>query len=272
MESLSFIRKRFYFLLKRKGAGSLRKIHVLLKKEEIVQEKLEDKIVVVLDILLATTTITTALSHGAKEVIPVLNKEEAMAEANDRTEGSFLLVGEEQGRKINGFLSPNPKRLIDKVANKTVILATTNGTVALRKSHAAKRVLVASLLNCSAVVDELLARHKDDTIVVVCSGSSNEFCLEDFYGAGYFIHSLLSKSSSNNWTMTDSALSAYHFYEGIGKNVSDLFYETRVGKMLIEQRMKETVSFACQHDAYEIVPTMVDKKYIRSKNISGAAI
>lgn len=50
------------------------KVHVLLKKEEILEEKLEDKIVVVLDVLLATTTITTVLSHGAEKVIPVLIK------------------------------------------------------------------------------------------------------------------------------------------------------------------------------------------------------
>lgn len=256
-----------------KEVFGLGKVHVLLKKEEILEEKLEDKIVVVLDVLLATTTITTVLSHGAEKVIPVLNKEEALMEANKQTENTYILVGEEQGMSIDGFMSPNPVRLKDKVANKTVILATTNGTVALKNAVSAKRLLVASLLNCGAVVEEMLARYENETVVVVCSGSSNEFCLEDFYGAGYFIHSLLSRTNWNDWEMSDSALSAYHFYQGIGKNnVSDLFYETRVGRMLIRQGIKESVTFACAHDKYDTVPEMIDQKYVGLHNKSSATV
>lgn len=101
-------------------------------------------------------------------------------EANKQTENTYILVGEEQGMSIDGFMSPNPVRLKDKVANKTVILATTNGTVALKNAVSAKRLLVASLLNGGAVVEEMLARYENETVVVVCSGSSNEFCLEDW--------------------------------------------------------------------------------------------
>ncbi|MDA3130013.1 2-phosphosulfolactate phosphatase [Aliibacillus thermotolerans] len=74
-------------------------------------------------------------------------------EANKQTENTYILVGEEQGMSIDGFMSPNPVRLKDKVANKTVILATTNGTVALKNAVSAKRLLVASLLNGGAVVE-----------------------------------------------------------------------------------------------------------------------
>ena len=81
------------------------KIHVLLKKEELEQEKINnEKIVVVFDILLATSTITTLLAHGANEVIPVLNFEEAISEEKQRNDENVLKVGEYRGKPIDGFL------------------------------------------------------------------------------------------------------------------------------------------------------------------------
>ena len=55
----------------------MRKIHVLTRKEEINPTKIVDCTAVIIDVLLATTTIATTLSHGAKEVIPVMDQLEA---------------------------------------------------------------------------------------------------------------------------------------------------------------------------------------------------
>ena len=55
------------------------KVHVLTKKEELDTVRLTGKVVVVLDILFATTTMVTALAHGAKEVVPVLDESAAWA-------------------------------------------------------------------------------------------------------------------------------------------------------------------------------------------------
>ena len=75
------------------------KIHVLLKKEELDSERLPGKVVVVLDVLFATSSIVAALAHGAVEVVPALNGEAALQEAARRPEGSYVLSGELQ---LNG--------------------------------------------------------------------------------------------------------------------------------------------------------------------------
>src|SRR5699024_1040831 len=109
------------------------KINVILKKEDVDPLQItKDHVVVVLDILLATSTIVSLLHAGAREVYPVMDKMEALSLSKSMCEKSTLLIGEEKGGLIDGFLAPNPLSLHSVVQNKTVILSTTNGTVAIR--------------------------------------------------------------------------------------------------------------------------------------------
>ena len=108
------------------------KIHLLMKKEEIQAVKIADrnKYAVVLDVLLATTTIVSALKDGAKEVIPVLHSNEAMELAKGFQQGECVLAGELDAKPIDGFIYPSPTLIGESIKGKTLILSTTNGTVA----------------------------------------------------------------------------------------------------------------------------------------------
>ena len=99
------------------------KLHLLLKKEEIDEVKMQKgKTAVIFDVLLATSTISTCFLHGATEVVPVLNGEEARQYARAQEKGSFCLVGEFNGKLIEGFLDPNPLGLKRQIAGKAVVL------------------------------------------------------------------------------------------------------------------------------------------------------
>ena len=106
------------------------KIHVLMKKEELDKVRLSGKIVVVLDILFATSTMVTALAHGATEVIPVLDESAARAESGRYRD--CVVAGELDADTIPGFAHPAPLALLKHgVQGKSVIFSTTNGTVAM---------------------------------------------------------------------------------------------------------------------------------------------
>ncbi len=236
------------------------KIHLLLKKEDIDRQKMaNNKIAVVFDVLLATSTITSALQFGAKEVIPVLDGKEAEKEAEGREKDRFVLVGEYQGRTIDGFLSPNPLELREKIEGKSVILSTTNGTVALKNSADAKRVYAASLLNCEAIAQHILQDFQEETIVVVCSGSSNEFNVEDFQGAGCLIDCLI-KGYGKDVYLTDSAYAAHSFYHAHNQNSDHILKASRVGRMLSKHGFDEEIQFVSQENIFSIVPMLIDKK------------
>lgn len=239
------------------------KIHVLFKKEELNNQKLkENKVVVVFDILLATSTITTALEYGATEVIPVLNSREAKEEEVGRKKGSYVLVGEYQGLIIEGFHSPHPQALQGKITDKSVILSTTNGTVAIRNASEAQKIYIASLLNAKSVVQKIIENYKNETILLVCAGSSGEFNVEDFYGAGYFIESILTNSGLD-FEFTDSAYAALQFYKGGVNKGNEFLQNSTVGRMLTRHGFEQEIEFVLNHDLYDIVPYVKGNKIVK---------
>lgn len=237
------------------------KLHLLMKKEDIDEDKLnQDKIAVIFDVLVATSTITAALYYGAKEVIPVLNEEDAKKEAKGREKASFVLVGEYEGRTIEGFLDPNPLRLKEVINGKTMILSTTNGTVAVRKATRAKKVYICSILNGQSVADTMKVGHKNETIILICSGSSGQFCIEDFYGAGYFLDCLMG-DANQNWELTDAAQAALLFYRGTPSGV-EVLRSSRVGQMLLNYGFRDDIDHVAQRGIMPISPYLKDKKVI----------
>lgn len=228
------------------------KIHVVLKKEEVSKEKVEGKIAIVFDVLLATSTITASIHYGANCVIPVIDQEEAKKVAKERGNDDDVLVGEYEGRAIDGFLVPNPVMIRDQVKGKNVILSTTNGTVAIHKASGADHVYISSLLNCKSIAEVVNERHQDETIVIICSGSSNEFCLEDFYGAGCIIEHLLAEEESN-WELTDSAKAAKLFFSAYKEQGKSVLKDSYVGQMLIHFDCEEEIDFVASRDILPIV-------------------
>lgn len=239
-------------------------VNLIMKKEDIDSSKITDQqIVVVLDVLLATSTIVTCLFYGAKEIFPVKDKREALLLEKSLINLKPLLVGEVDGKTIQGFLDPTPLSLSKIVKDKSIILATTNGTIAIRKVTSAKHVLIASLLNGGAVAEYIHKYFENDyRIIVVCSGSGNRFCMEDFYGAGYFIHRLVNECNKNEIELTDSAINAKLFYEKYENESKQILSATRVGKMLVDYGLANEISYVSQQDEIPIVPQLIGDRII----------
>ena len=227
------------------------KVHVLTKKEELDSVRVPGKVVVVLDILFATTTMVAALAHGAKEVVPVLDEAAARREAEKFPDGSFVLAGELYAETHPGFAHPAPLALLAHgIKDKTLIYSTTNGTVAMMQPARAARVYCGALLNARALVEHILAQHARDTILIVCSGSGNNFNFEDFYGAGYFVECLLEHVGD----LSDAAKAALALYRHA--KAPEALLDCRVGRMMAERGLAHEVEFACRRDAYPVIPAL----------------
>ncbi|WML40076.1 2-phosphosulfolactate phosphatase [Neobacillus sp. OS1-2] len=244
----------------------MKKIHLLMKKEDIKEEKIADgkKHAVILDVLLATTTIVSALKDGAKEVIPVLHSREAMELAAAFQTGEYVLAGELDAKPIDGFVYPSPTLIKESINGKTLILSTTNGTVALRKSASAKKVYIASLLNNPAVANALKNLPEDQTILVICSGNSGETSLEDFFGAGHFIDCLL---KNGEYDLTDAAKSAMYFYRG-QQDAYEILRDSYVGKLLDRYNQDNDLKLAASEGVTSIVPILCEGKVVLESSCS----
>lgn len=231
------------------------KVHVLTKKEELDSVRVPGKVVIVLDILFATTTMVTALAHGAKEVVPVLDESAARAYANDLFMDSFVLAGELYAETLPGFAHPAPLALLEHgVEGKTVIYSTTNGTVAMAQSARAAQVYCGALLNAGRLVEHIVAAHGGETVLIVCSGSGNNFNLEDFYGAGYFVECF----SKHLGDLSDAAKAALALYRHA--KAPDALLDCRVGRMMAARGLAREVEFACRRDAYPVIPVLRNGK------------
>jgi 2-phosphosulfolactate phosphatase len=227
------------------------KIHVLTKKEELDGVRVAGKVVIVLDIIFATTTMVAALAHGATEVLPVLDEAAARARAEDLPPDSCVLSGELYAETLKGFVHPAPLALVAHgVKGKSVIYSTTNGTVAMTLAAGAARVYCGALLNATCLVEHVIAQHPRETVLIVCSGSGNNFNFEDFYGAGYFVECFLPHVSD----LSDAAKAALALYRHA--KAPEALLDGRVGRMMAARGLAHEVEFACRRDLYALVPAL----------------
>lgn len=144
---------------------------------------LHDSMVVVIDVLRATSTIATVLHHGAKAIIPVDSVEKCIRLGRDL---ECITAGERDGQVAEGLQYGNssfeyPRHFIE---GKILVLTTTNGTKLLHMALAkgATEIITGSFLNITAVCDHLLRQKKN--VVLACAGWKDKVNMEDSLFAG----------------------------------------------------------------------------------------
>jgi 2-phosphosulfolactate phosphatase len=180
-----------------------RYVHVHELPRHVAEAELAGSAVVVIDLLRASTTICQALASGAREVVPFLEVEDALAAAANEERGQIVLGGERQGKKIAGFdLGNSPAEYTpDVVRGRRVLITTTNGTRALYHAQHACRVLIGALVNLSALVASVKSEAR---VEILCAGTGDDETREDILAAGAIVSRLLENGDSS-WSMSDAA-------------------------------------------------------------------
>jgi len=165
-------------------------VEVFLTSHNLSEDDVRDHTVVVIDVLRAASTIATALHNGARAVVAVPDMAEAGKIASNLDQSSYLLGGERDAEKIEGYhLGNSPLEYTpEEVSSRTIILNTTNGTHAIARAREARHLLIGSFLNAGRVVDFIKQAGLDVTIV--CAGRRNRVSLEDTLCAGMMLYRL----------------------------------------------------------------------------------
>jgi 2-phosphosulfolactate phosphatase len=219
-------------------------------------------VVIVLDILFATTTIVTAFEAGATAVIPAEDQHEARRIAAAFPAGAFHLAGEHHLAAIAGFATPLPLELTRApgFAGKPLVYSTTNGTVALRYSQGADAVYAAALRNAQATLDHARAHHPGKPIVIVCAGSAGALNLEDFYAAGCLV-ALLAHGLDPRRDLSDTALAAWATCRA--SDAWSAIAASRIGRIVCGAGNEEEVRHASQLNAVNLVATLHGDRILR---------
>lgn len=213
---------------------------------------LSQRIVIVIDVLRATSVIVKALSEGAVEIIPVATIEEAIQKAKAFPQGTTLLGGERNSSRIEGFdLGNSPREYIpERIKEKRIILTTTNGTRAFDLVSSGKEVLAACFFNLGAIARHCLSLEED--LLIFTSGDEGNFSLEDAVCGGMFIEKMVEEKESIR--LTDAAVAARILYEKFKENLIEAFYTSHHGRDLVRKGFEEDLLYCAQTDIYEVVP------------------
>ncbi|VAX39595.1 hypothetical protein MNBD_PLANCTO02-2545 [hydrothermal vent metagenome] len=221
-------------------------------------------VAVVIDVLRATTTITCALSEGAKAILPCLDIETAQHLAANSTNEKIFLGGERQGKKIEGFDFDNsPSSYTEKkVAGKTIAFTTTNGTKALHAALSAEDILIGAFVNLDAIISFL--ENEERPIHLICAGTNGNITAEDVLFAGAVVCGLVSQNKKD-YQLNDSAtLAASAVQEPLQNDqlLLDALRKSHGGQNLIQLGFDADIALAATRNTYPIIP-QYDKKSSR---------
>jgi 2-phosphosulfolactate phosphatase len=222
---------------------------------------LDDTLCVVFDVFRATSSMVTALANGAEAIIPVGEIPEALAIKQKSPD--VLLAGERDGVRIRAALTGgtdfdlgnSPREFTpEKVAGKTIVMTTTNGTRALRSCAHAKTILIGSFLNLNATAEFILATSPEN-LLVICSGTYEQSAYEDVLGAGALCDLLWSKIDQRH--LSDSAKMARELYTMASRDIRAAATTSRNGTRLSGiPELRDDIPFCTQRDISNFAATM----------------
>ncbi|MEP3387916.1 MAG: 2-phosphosulfolactate phosphatase [Reichenbachiella sp.] len=231
-----------------------RNIDVCLSPELIGLYDLEGKIVVVVDILRATSVMVTAMAHGAKEIIPVAT----LDEAKSYLEKGLLCAAERGGAQVDGFpLDNSPfSYMNEEIKGQPIVITTTNGTLAITKSTSADEVLVGAFLNIKAVADYIIRQDKD--VIVHCAGWKGKTNMEDTLFAGALVELL----NSTHELACDTAHLSLKYYQSVKDSLFETVKNSAHAKRLNKLHVIKDIEFCVQQSIYDLVPVLRGDKLV----------
>ncbi len=209
-------------------------------------------IVVVIDILRATSAICTAFENGAESIIPVAT----VAEAKEYKTKGYLVAAERDGYVLDfADFGNSPFNFTpDKVAGRTIVYSTTNGTGIIKIASSASFIIIGSFLNISALTRWISGQERP--VVLFCAGWKNRFNLEDTICAGAIAERLMSAPIYS--TMCDSTHAALDLWSIAKKDVSGYVDKVAQRSRLRDKKLDDCIPFCLTMDYTTKVPVIKD--------------
>ncbi|MDC3351878.1 2-phosphosulfolactate phosphatase [Crocinitomicaceae bacterium] len=231
-------------------ADSRKKIEVCFSPYLFPLFKDEFDIIVVIDVLRATSAICAAFQNGVEGLIPVSTIEEARA----YQEKGYLVGAERKGQIVEGFDFGNSpySYLKPELKGQTVVLSTTNGTKSIHIAKEAGQVVIGALSNLDVLCQWL--EKQDKNILCLCSGWQNKFNLEDTICAGAILDHLL--SSGQFHSEEDSSIAAKYLYLSAKDNIFGYLKASSHRRRLKNLNLNEDIKYCLTPNQAPVIPVL----------------
>jgi 2-phosphosulfolactate phosphatase len=254
------------------GTPMTRELNVHGLPSVVTPQELSQGIVVVIDVLRASTTIVHALEAGADTVVPCLEIDEARRVAAQLPASEVVLGGERGGLLIDGFdLGNSPSEYTAQaVEGRTVVFTTTNGTRAMMHCRQAQRVLIGAFVNARAVVEELVNAER---VHLLCAGTEGDYSRDDVLLAGLLVERLTRRGGMNyqlnvqaltareNWTSSFALPHALGAEPLKPERLAAELSRSPAGRRLTAIDREDDILVASQLDRFDCVPELDPKAF-----------
>ena len=211
-----------------------------------------EAIVIVVDILRATSAICTAFMNGVKKIIPVATLEEALA----YKQKGYMVAAERDGlvRDFADFGNSPYNFTRDKIEGKEIVYSTTNGTNTIMMASKSYQVLIGSYLNYSALVNYLVGSKRD--IIILCAGWKEKFNLEDTLFAGALAEAVL--KSGYYKSICDSTLASIDLWNVANNNLIEYIDKIAQRHRLKINGLDDVIEYCHTFDLTEKIPVLFE--------------
>ena len=234
-----------------------KRIEVCYTPGEYDYFKDEFEIVVVIDVLRATTAICVAFEYGIKSIIPVSTLEDAL----EYKKKGFLVGAERKGQIVEGFDFGNSpySYMKDEFKGKDVVLTTTNGTKSIAAAKDADTLVIGALVNLDVLTTWLIKQNKNT--LCLCSGWQDKFNLEDTICAGAISEALI--NTGNFASIEDSSIAAKYLYLSAKDNYMGYLKSSSHRRRLRNLNLNEDIKYCLTPNKTKVIPILKDGKLIK---------
>ncbi|HOG20534.1 MAG TPA: 2-phosphosulfolactate phosphatase [Salinivirgaceae bacterium] len=212
-------------------------------------------IVVLVDVIRATTVFATALFHGATKIVALQEIEETM----EYGKIGYLTAGERNSYKLDGFdFGNSPLEYCNsKIKGKSIAITTTNGTQALSVVPESTKVVTGAWVNETVLLDYLRSCNKN--ILLLCAGWKYADSVEDTLFAGQLASKLLNDS---HHTTSDSVKIAISLAD-LAKNSEIEFILSHSPRIKSKYNMlKDDIAYSLKRDIAPVIPKLVNEAFV----------
>lgn len=221
------------------------KADVVLLPRDLRPDHLDDRTVIVFDVLRATTTMIAALHAGVREIRAFGDLEGARQAKAAHPDA--LLCGERNCLPPEGFDMGNSPGVFGAAhAGRMLLMSTTNGTRAILAAAGAADILIGSLANARAVAR--YAAELGHDVTLLCSGTDGLVSMEDVLGAGAVLDHLGEVQLGS-----DLAWLSVRAFAGARDDLAGALMDSQGGRNIINAGLREDVVFCARLDVFDMV-------------------
>jgi 2-phosphosulfolactate phosphatase len=221
----------------------------------------DDAVVVIVDILRATSAIVTAFMNGVRQIIPVATLEEAL----DYKKKGFLVAAERDGivRDFADFGNSPYNFRREIIEGRDIVYSTTNGTHCIMMARDSYRVLIGAYLNLGALTDFIFQTERD--LLILCAGWKNKFNLEDSLFAGALAESVL--KNSRYATTCDATHASVDLWNLAKPDLMGYIEKAAQRHRLKKNNLDDVIEYCHTPNLTNLIPALKDDYLTRVENI-----